>query len=209
MGVAKADNLYIGATYTNMTVLIDGGTSNEGGGSVEVSYLNGVQFEYLYCVDLFTTVYVPGSYPSTNVNTAGLIYGQPVYNADKVAWLLDNYGTAGQGDAAYALQAAIWHVVNDDGPGGRPDVTIAPSAPAGAISLYNSYLAALDGNTGNISDFLWITPGQLDSNGNVVATRDWSELLFPNLESHSRCPIGCWVVIVATNLSLSQYFERF
>ncbi len=168
VGLAKADNLYIGFPYTNMTIWKDGVLSNEGGGSVggpgNQSYLNGVMLEYLYCVDLYNTVYVPGSYPSTVVTKDGTIYGLPVKNAGEVAWLLANYGTPGQGDQAYALQAAIWHVVNE----GVHNVYIDNnSSPAAVVNLYNNMLTALDSKTGNVGDFLWITPGQ-DSNGNVV-----------------------------------------
>jgi len=166
VGLAKADNLlYVGPTFTHMTVKIDDVASNEGGGSVDPSSLNGVMFEYLYCIDLFRTVNVPGSYPNTVVTNDGTIYGVAVNNADKVAWLLSHYGTAGQGDQAYALQAAIWHVVNE----GLHEVIIdGTTSSANQVSLYNSYLSALDSKTGNISAFLWITPGTKDSNGNVV-----------------------------------------
>jgi hypothetical protein len=165
-GLANADTLNIGGTYTGMTIWEDGVLTGVGGGSVDPSYLNGTELDYLYCVDLYITVNVPGSYPNTVVTTDGTIYGVAVHNAGQVAWLLSQYGTAGQGSQAYALQAAIWHVVND----GIHNVFIDnTSSPANVVTLYGSYLTALDSNTGNISDFRWITPGQLDSNGHVVA----------------------------------------
>ena len=168
VGLAKADNLYIGYPYTNMTIWKDGVLSDEGGGSVggpgNQSYLNGVMLEYLYCIDLYKTVYVPGSYPSTVVTNDGTIYGLAVKNADEVAWLLANYGTPGQGNQAYALQAAIWHVVNEGVHSVYIDTTSSPDA---VVDLYNAMLTALDSNTGDVSHFLWITPGQ-DSNGHVV-----------------------------------------
>ena len=137
---------------------MNGNSVTEGGGSIDVSYLNGNQLSYLYCVDLFKRVYVPGDYPSTVVNNAGLIYGSPLANADQVAWLLSHYGTAGQGDAAIALQAAIWTVIN-----GFNVYHLDAAAPQ--YGLYDSYLTALGNNTGDVSDFLWITPGTSDVAG--------------------------------------------
>jgi hypothetical protein len=135
-------------------------TGGGGGGSFSPVYLNGVQLSYVYCVDLFTDVYA-NSYPATTVNTAGNIYGNPLSTAGQVAWLLSHYGTAGNGDQAWALQSAIWHVVEAN------LGTFVPVGTANQMNLYNSYLTALDGNTGNVSDFLWISPGALD-NGNLV-----------------------------------------
>jgi len=169
VGVASAtDVLQIGGTYTGGIALLENGTTplSEGGGSVDPSYLNGAPLEYLYCADIFTTVNVPGTYPNTAVNNAGDIYGKPLNNAGQVAWLLSNYGTAGQGAQAYALQAAIWHVIFE---GTGTTIAIDPgNSTAQEVNLYNSYLAALGSNTGNVSQFDWITPGTLDSNGQLV-----------------------------------------
>ena len=164
---ANADTLQIGGTFTYpIYSIVDGNAISLGGGSVDVSYLNGAKLNYEYCVDLLRVVYVPGTYGQTTVNNSGNIYGSPLNNAGKVAWLLSNYGTAGQGDGAYALQAAIWHEVML-GTGDSYDLDTAKSS-ANQVALYNQYLAALGNNTGNVSDFLWITPGTKDSNGNLV-----------------------------------------
>ncbi len=73
--------------------------------------------------------------------------------------MLSNYGTAGQGDAAYALQAAIWHEVLLGTVDHSYDLNTDHSS-ANQKNLYNDYLSALGNNTGNVSDFLWITPGK-------------------------------------------------
>jgi len=173
-GWARADTLTLGCSYSSpiwSLIDTDGDTiwdpvsTNEGGGSIDTSYLNGQVLPYIYCVDTFTTVYVPGSYTATTVNTAGLIYGNPLNNAGQVAWLLQNYGTGGQGDQAKALQAAIWTVVN-----GSSVYQLDPANnPSNVVTQYNAMLAALGSNSGNIANFRWITPGQLDSNGQVIA----------------------------------------
>ena len=168
---ANADTLQIGGAYTSPIFLVEtaGSTTTylaEGGGSVDVSYLNGVKLNYMYCVDLFKEVYVPGTYAATVVNNSGNIYGSPLNNAGKVAWLLSNYGTAGQGEEAYALQAAIWHVIFE-GTGTTIGLDTTKSTTK-EVSLYNNYLLALGSNTGNVSNFLWITPGTKDSNGNLT-----------------------------------------
>jgi hypothetical protein len=116
---------------------------------------------YVYCIDVFKTIGAPGSYNDTEVNNSGYIYGIALNNAAQVAWLLNAYGTAGQGNTQAALQAAIWHVVFGD--------NYKLSTTASYFTTYESMLTALDGNSGNVGDFLWITPGIKDSNGNIVA----------------------------------------
>lgn len=167
-GMAQADTVDLsqitnGYTPINYQWTPTGGsqtTGQGGGGSFSPVYLNGVLLSYVYCVDLFTDVYA-ASYPVTTVNTAGNIYGNPLSTAGQVAWLLSQYGTAGNSDEAWALQAAIWHVVESN------LGTFVPVGTTNQMNLYNSYLTALGSNTGNVSDFLWISPGALD-HGNLV-----------------------------------------
>ena len=179
---ANADTLQIGGTFTYpIYSIVDKQPISLGGGSVDVSYLNGAQLNYMYCVDILKVVYVPGTYGQTAVNNSGNIYGSPLNNADKVAWLLSHYGTAGQGDAAYALQAAIWHEVML-GTTHSYDLDKVNSSTA-QVDLYNSYLLALGSNTGNVSDFLWITPVKNDSNyqGQVAAVPEPMSILLLGL----------------------------
>ena len=155
-GIASADTIKFGGSYTNTIYsIVDGVQKVEGGGSIDVSYLNGTKLNYLYCVDIFTNVNVPATYYA-DVNSDGKIYGSSLNNAGKVAWLLSHYGTAGQDDKAYALQAAIWHEVYL----GTAHSYILDTAKSSAaqVNLYNSYLFALGDNTGNVNDFLWISP---------------------------------------------------
>lgn len=154
-GVAKADFLQLGGSYTTpIYSLLSGTPKVEGGGSIDTSYLNGTQLNWVYCVDVLTNVTVPNTYNNTIVTNNGFIYGSALPNAGQVAWLLSNYAIGGQGDAQAALQAAIWHVIN--GPGVYDLNTSL--APAAQVTLYNNYLTALGSNTGNLSDFLWISP---------------------------------------------------
>jgi hypothetical protein len=157
-GFAMADTFKTGSHYTPNIYVLENGTTplSLGGGSIDVSTLDGAPLDYLYCVDAFKTLTVNTTYPSTIVDTTGNIYGSPLNNAAQVAWLLAKYGASGQGDAAYALQAAIWHEVYL-GTGTTIDLNTG-KATAAEISLYNAYLAALGSNTGNVSNFDWITP---------------------------------------------------
>ncbi len=154
VGVAMADSLSLGGTFSYIPSYVNNTKTTEGGGSIEVSTLNGQTLDYLYCVDIFKTVNVPGIYPSTLVTTNGFIYGSLLTNAGEVAWLLDNYATAGQSDEAKALQAAIWYVVN-----GRDENIYRLDPTASYATLYNSYISQSMGQTGNIANYAWITPG--------------------------------------------------
>jgi hypothetical protein len=164
--LATADTLQLGG-FTYPIYMRNGRTAvTEGGGSIEVSYLNGVEFEYLYCVDPFTNIEAGSSYPNTVVTTNGTIYGSPLNNAEQVAWLLSNYGTGGHGEEAYALQAAIWHVIEGN------NFNINRNLSTGTeVTLYYNYLGALASATtpGNVNNFLWITPGTAQASGNVVS----------------------------------------
>jgi hypothetical protein len=167
-GVANADKLDIGGTYsTDIKIVYNAGYRTETGGSIETSFLAGTQLDYLYCVDFLKNVIVPHTYEDTIVTTTGNIYGTPLNNAGQVAWLLSHYGTAGQGDAAKALQAAIWKEIY--GSAFDIDRRLVDGASPTVIALYDGYLTALGNNIGTISDFLWITPqeGTTQSQGLV------------------------------------------
>lgn len=161
-GAAMADTLNLGSSYSYPVYsIVNGAQVEEGGGSIDISYLNGEMLDYVYCINLFRTINPGKTYPDTVVTDNGFVHGEYLTNADKVAWLLGQYGAAGQGDAAKALQAAIWYEVNGE------DSTIyqldTAKASANVIGLYNSYLLALADNTGDLDDYLWITPGTADT----------------------------------------------
>ena len=160
VGWAMAGTLQLGGMYTYPIYMDVNGVANTyGGGSIDPSYLNGSPLDYLYCTDIFLTVTAGGSYNNTSVTSNGFINGALVNNAGAIAWLLNQYGAPGQGDAAYALQAAIWHEVYL-GTGTSVVLDTAPgTSTATEIALYNADLAALGSNTASLSQFAWITPG--------------------------------------------------
>jgi len=165
-GAAHADfSLSLGGTYSSIYSIVNGKATTEGGGSIDTSSLNGTVLDYVYCVGLFVNVNVPATYNGTTVNTAGLIYGDSTYSqahAGQIAWLLANYGTGGQGAKAQAVQAAIWNVLYGSDVY-RLDVNNAYNLSNGVTSWYNTMLAKLGSNTGNVADFYWMTP--TDGNG--------------------------------------------
>ncbi|MGA3118602.1 MAG: PEP-CTERM sorting domain-containing protein [Syntrophobacteraceae bacterium] len=163
--MANADTLKVGGNYNSITLdgyMYEGKpiTATEGGGSILPSYLNGVQLPYLYCIDLYTEIYVPDTYSTLVTNNGTIDGGTAVHNAGQIAWLLDNYavGAETNTNAQIALQAAIWNV--------EFGVTLDPNSnDPGAVSDYDTYLAALGSNTARVGDFEWLTPE--DSNGNL------------------------------------------
>jgi len=163
-GTANADytaDLSLGGTFPGGILITENGVPvTTSGGPISPSTLNGAPLEYVYCLDLYKDVGVPNTYPDTVVTTNGVIYGNssPVNNAARIAWLLGTYGaaaTAQGGDAAVALQVAIWH---EEYLGTAKPVVLASNAPSAQITDYNADLAALGSNTGNVASFLWMTP---------------------------------------------------
>ncbi len=156
-GPATADILgFDPSSYTHIYWKYNGVASDGYAGSLQPVTLNGVELPYLYCVDLFSGITPGYDYSYTEVNTLGKIYGSPLNNAGQVAWLLGAYAaTADTYDEQYALQSAILRVVT--GSSFTLD-TGAGKTTANQNSLYTQYLGALGSNTGNVSDFLWISP---------------------------------------------------
>ena len=166
-GGAQADfsaDLYLGGNFNNNIPLIVGGSPvSDGGGSIYQSTLNQVNLPWVYCVGRTTTVVVPGDYGNTYVTTTGQVYDNgfggptslnPVPYAGQVAWLLGTYASS-TGVDQVALQAAIWHEV---------DSNVSLSSSSSSWSNYQAYLAALGTNTGDITQFLWLSPSQDGSN---------------------------------------------
>jgi len=158
---AHASSLYVGGQYTDVKSVVNNALTDEGGGSVSGSYLDKKPLDYLYCVDLFTNVYVSSSYDYTTFNRSGVIHGNIINNVGQVAWLLDHYGIGGQGDQANALQAAIWTVIN--GYNTYHLDTIHSSETV--TKLYNTMISGSANQAGIISNYLWINPGS-DAAGN-------------------------------------------
>lgn len=165
---ARADILELGGTFSYIPMTIDNTTNvTEGGGSITVSKLNSVTLDWVYCVDLFTNVYVPGTYNNTAVRYDGKILksvSEPVIvnNAGKVAWLLNEY--AGQADESFeqiALQSAIWETIY-----GYDKAHLNLASTHAAMIAKNDMLAALGSNTSAVSGFRWLTP--MKSGSSVV-----------------------------------------
>ena len=158
---ALADDLNLGGNY--VTVIVDESTvgpTNVGGGPITISYLNGIQLAWVYCVGFFTEVHVPADYPTTLVTHDGVVNGALVNNAGEVAWLLDNYaaGSVGNVLAEQALQAAIW-TVEYDGTGINSGLhKITGDSSQTYYSQYLSDLAALGSNTAALNTIDWFTP---------------------------------------------------
>ena len=158
-GAAQADILTLGSHYNSIPSLVNGSSTVvfEGGGSVGPSSWNGTHLKYVYCVDLFQNITVPATYGSATATSTGYANGANILHADQIAWLLDTYASSSAGNATMesALQAAIWHQIYNDP--GFPSYDLASSSAA--YSLYNSYISQVVGKAGNISSYLWITPG--------------------------------------------------
>ncbi len=160
--------------YVQMLLSTDSGVNfsssvSEGGGSIAAT-LDSKPLNYLYCSDIETVVYVPRDYTNTSTNNNGTIHTNgsalTVYNADKVAYLVDKYGVNGVGDLTKqaALQAAIWTEIYSTGTKQyKLDQTHYGSGST-IVSLYNSYVA--NANTANTSGYAsratWISPAVLN-----------------------------------------------
>ncbi len=170
----QSADLYIGGTYSTINMLQ--GTTDHGkvswvqvaenGGSIETSTLNGQQLNYLYCVDISTTVGVPNDYNNTFVSNSGQIHlnGTPltVNNAGSVAYLLQTYGINGQGDQAKALQAAIWTEIYGTNSANQYILdTTYYNANGGSkiVNLYNTYVAEANTHSGAVDQLRWLSPG--------------------------------------------------
>ncbi len=166
-GMANADTvtLNIGGTY-NQGIPIDESTGLTvvGGGSITPSSLivNGVtvNLPYLYCIGLYTDIGVPSTYTTTATQSGYVGIGTtataltPVNNAAQIAWLLTNYASQANAEAALgnfnyevALQAAIWHE--------EYGVSL-DSSDTGAYGIYSADI--LNVGTGDIGNFDWLSP---------------------------------------------------
>src|ERR1019366_3405763 len=128
---------------------------------------------WVYCVDFFDHVDVPGTYIDATVthngtiagssaNTTGLVsFGGTdgtltlVENDVAVAWLLHNYATAaiGNTDLQIGLQGAIWHIIYGN-------IFLTGNSTA-AQSAYSADVTALGGAgslTNYVGDYSWLSP---------------------------------------------------
>ncbi len=168
-GAALADDdLNLGGQYNTVTLNENGTAVSVGSGPIMPSTLDGNTLAWVYCVGLFTDVYVPDDYPDSIVTNNGVADGSLINNAGEIAWLLDTYAGAAVGNTTLedALQVAIWTVEYDSptasGPGaGETPVTGTPGQ--GYYSQYESDLAAVgfgtsSPNTASLASVNWLTP---------------------------------------------------
>ncbi len=171
-GAAFADDLNLGGNYVPVSVDETGGSTpgltNVGGGPITISYLDGTQLAYVYCVGFFTDVYVPDDYPDTIVTNNGYVNGAYVNNDGAIAWLLDTYAMDSLGNTIkeQALQAAIWTVEYNGLAGSNFALPmITGDSTQGYYTQYTADLTALGWNgttslkTAAVSTIDWFSPG--------------------------------------------------
>ena len=157
---AQADILTLGCSFVSVPVSIAGGAAHlEGSGSITPSSLNGLSLEWIYCVDLYNSINVPGTFDATVVSSVdGKVSGTPLRNRGYVASLLDQFAaTAITPDQQGALQAAIWHEIYLHVPNQGVDYAGTDTAD------YDTYVAAAWNNMQAVPNYLWLTPSTGDS----------------------------------------------
>ena len=149
---AWADSFVLGDTYHVITYQYAGTPYTVGGGSFDVSRLNGEDLPWVYCVDLLHDISPNGSYPYTEVRTDGFVNGAPVSNAGQVAWLLDTYASTAAGNDAMeaALQGLIWKAIY----GGAFEFIGTTDDQKHYFDLWRT----ADVPAGNVGDYLWLSP---------------------------------------------------
>jgi len=160
---ARADSLYVGTTHSGtLKMVVDGATLSEGGGNIggSTGEIGGIPLAFIamYCVDQFTGASLGATYPAL-YNLEGIIGGKTLEAGGQIAWLMLNIAPNLTTQAEYqALQGLIWQLL---GPQSGHSVTFATapgSNSATAIGHFNTYAAALGGNTAPVSSVWWINP---------------------------------------------------
>jgi hypothetical protein len=150
---ARASSILIIGSGTNMVAFTYGSTSypSAGGGSFDVSRLDGADLPWLYCVDLNHYISLSTTYSNALVRHDGMVNGSTVNNAANVAWLLDRYASeaAGNNTKEAALQGLIWEAIYG------ANFTFNPSSAQN--EYYTPWLNAGFG-TGDVSKYSWLTP---------------------------------------------------
>jgi len=168
------NDLNLGGNYNVFNWTLSGIASNEGGGAITPSTLNGVSLPWVYCIDIPDNVGVPADYNNTRVSTDGTanfgagntwagtpgitLAGGSATIAGQVAWILDNYADAaiGSATAQEAVQAAIWKQIYGSA------FTVQDT---GVNTAMGAILTALGSNTAALSSVLWLSPNGNGHNG--------------------------------------------
>jgi hypothetical protein len=150
---AGADSILIIGGDTNMVAFTYGSTSypSAGGGSFDLSTLDGAALPWLYCVDLAHEISLNTTYSNALVSHDGMVNGSTVDYASNVAWLLDTYASQAAGDRTKeeALQALIWSAIY-----GSSFTFWDTNA---SYQQYTDWKPAVFGS-GDVSKYSWLTP---------------------------------------------------
>jgi PEP-CTERM motif-containing protein len=93
----------VGSNTTTIT-----GSGGNFAGSTGVINGQAVSFSELFCVDLFDSISLGGTYNATD-NTVGKIFNQSINNAAEIAWLITDLAPeATTAEENEAVQVAIW-----------------------------------------------------------------------------------------------------
>lgn len=151
-----------GPLYVSFSNVNNGTPFRTAAGSIGLApkaSIDGTPLPFMYCVEFFTDIYVPGTYNVT-YGRDGVVHGYVVPNAGKIAWLLDHFGaSATTQDLQEGLQAAIWKQIYGAA------FNVAPTSAgtgAGILAAYNADIAALGNNSAPVGDLLWISPTNAD-----------------------------------------------
>jgi Ca2+-binding RTX toxin-like protein len=148
---ASADSLIIGSSTNRVSITYDGTDYSVGGGSFDVSTLDGTALPWMYCVDLDHYMSLSTTYPNTLVRHDGVVNGVAVDNAAKVAWLLDTYASQAAGDnkKEAALQGLIWKAIYGS--------SFTFSSANSSYAQYVAWLPTTFGS-GDVAKYSWLTP---------------------------------------------------
>ena len=144
---SRADDLVLGspgAPYIQLGIGPDKGDYVQGGNIPNSTLNTTTSLPWVYCVDIYDGVNVPGTYNTTTLTHTGFVNGALVggstQTADEISYLLLKYGKADVGTLEGALQAAVWTL--EYGAGTVTDIATenGNSASGHHLDLMNSYV---------------------------------------------------------------------